>query len=556
MMKKIIFIIAILGVIFTSCSDEFLEKEPFGELTAEQVDIEGLVINAYSMLNGQANDASNAFNSPASNWSFGDVLSDDAYKGGGGTGDQNQIHRMEIYTTDANIADVNQKWAVLYEGVLRTNEVLTALNSNTEIDASLKLQRTAEMQFLRGHYYFELKKLYNRISYINENGTYASNIAITPEEVWTKIEDDFKAAFATLPSTQSEPGRPTKWAAEAYLAKTYIYQQKWQLANDAADDVISNGGYSLMNNLNEIFLPENDNGNEIVFAVQNSINDGVAPRNYNGSIGDRLMPPGGPRYPGYGFLRPSQNLVNAHKTDASGFPVLDNVDLTNADTVDPRIDVTIGRDGIPYKDLGILYYGEDTTVDGEDYEGWARDPATYGPYGPKKRVISANHSEYLPSWPYVTSSNYYIIRFADVLLWKAEAAIELGDHNGDGRTYINMVRNRAKTSSYIQNLGDTGDAGNYLIETYNANFASKDAATIALRTERRLEFAQEGQRFFDLVRWGIAADVINTYLEKEKLERGYLAGAIFVAGKHEYMPIPQSQIDAIGNENTQNPNYN
>jgi len=543
-MKKVIFNLIILGVIFTACSDEFLEKEPFGELTEETVDLEGLVISAYSILNGQSNNASNAFNSPASNWSFGDVLSDDAYKGGGGTGDQNQIHKMEIYTTDPNIVDVNQKWGVLYEGVLRSNSVLGILNESTGLDANTKAQRIAEMRFLRGHFYFELKKLYNRISYSDENGNYQSNIAITSGEVWGKIEDDFTAAFATLPSTQNEIGRPTKWAAKAYLAKTYLYQQKWQQANDAANDVISGGGYSLMANLNEIFLPENDNGSEVVFAIQNSINEGTATRNYNGSIGDRLMPPGGPRYPGYGFLRPSQNLVNAHKTDATGFPVFDNVDLTNVDTVDPRIDVTLGRPGIPYKDLEINYEAS-----------WARDLATYGPYGPKKRVISANHPEYLPEWPYVTSGNSFIIRYADVLLWKAEAAIELGDFNGDGRMYINTVRNRAKTSTYIQNLAGTADAGNYLIETYDTNFASKEAATTALRAERRLEFAQEGQRFFDLVRWGIAADVINTYLAKEQLERGFLTGATFEAGKHEYMPIPQNQIDAAGNENTQNPGY-
>ena len=114
-MKKIIYIVLITVVFMASCSKEFLEKEPYGEITEEQVslseNIEGLIISSYSILNGQGNDASNAFNSPASNWSFGDVLSDDAYKGGGGTGDQNQIHRMEIYNIDAQIKDVEQKWA-------------------------------------------------------------------------------------------------------------------------------------------------------------------------------------------------------------------------------------------------------------------------------------------------------------------------------------------------------------------------------------------------------------------------------------------------------------
>jgi len=550
-MKSLIYIF-IIGILLTSCSDEFLEIEPNGELTEDQVsapeNVEALVISAYSILNGQGNEASNAFNSPASNWSFGDVLSDDAYKGGGGTGDQNQIHRMEIYTTDPQIRDVEQKWAVLFEGVKRANTVLEILANSTEISEELKTQRTAEMRFLRGHFYFELKKLYNRIPYIDEQGNYLANTQITPEQVWTKIEDDFNAAFTVLPDAQADPGRPTKWAAEAYLCKTYLYQQKWSEADAAATEVINNGGYSLEPNFNEVFLPENDNGPEVIFAIQYSINDG-SPRNYNGSIGDRLMPPGGPRYPGYGFFRPTQNLVNSYKTDANGLPWLDNVDVTDANTVDPRLDVTVGRPGIPYKDLGILY--EDS---------WARDLATYGPYGPKKRVMSANDPNYLASWPYVTATNYYIIRYADLLLWKAEAAIELGNLES-GRMYINMVRNRARTGNYIQNLDNTGDAGNYFIRAYNTAFTTRDEAITALRAERRVEMAHEGHRSFDLVRWGIAADVINAYILKEKIERGYLNGATFVAGKHEYMPIPQSQIDLGGTDesgkplNTQNPGY-
>lgn len=543
-MKKIIFLFIVTGLLTTSCKKDFLVTNPYGELTKDQVilpeNIQQVVISAYSILNGQGNEASNAFNSPASNWSFGDVISDDAYKGGGGTGDQNQIHRMEIYATDPQIKDVEQKWAVLYEGVSRSNTAIDLL-TQSNIDESLKNERIAEMRFLRGHFYFELKKLYNRIPYMDETGKYLSNQDITPEQVWGKIEDDFISAASVLPGTQADPGRPTKWAAKAYLCKTYIYEKKWGDANTTADEVIANGGYSLMPNFKDIFLPENDNGSEVVFAVQNSINDG-SPKNYNGSIGDRLMPPGGPRYPKYGFLRPSQNLVNSFKTDSDGLPKLDNVDLDSTNTVDPRLDVTVGRPGIPYKDLGILYESS-----------WERDVPTYGPFAPKKRVISANDPNYLPTWPYVTSANYYIIRYADVLLWKAEASIELGALE-DGRTYINMVRGRAKDGAYIQNLENTGNAGNYLIDTYNTSFANYDEAIAALREERRLEFAQEGQRFFDLVRWGVAADVINAYLAKEKNERGYLSGAVFVKGKNEYMPLPQSEIDA-GLGNTQNPGY-
>lgn len=549
-MKKI-FILFICIALGACSEDNFLQEEPIGELTPEQTldpeNVEGVIISAYSILNGQIDEATNAFNSPASNWSFGDVLSDDAYKGGGGTGDQNQIHQMEIYNTDPTIIDVQRKWLALYEGVNRANQSIRLLNASAEFDTELKAQRLGEMRFLRGHFYFELKKIYNQIPYIDETAESlddynVSNTALSSERLWQKIEEDFQAASTALPNEQADPGRPTKMAAQAYLTKTYIFQEKWTEASAAADEVINSGQYSLMENFQDVFLPENDNGPEVIFAIQHSINDG-SPRNFNGGIGDRLAPPGGPFYPQYGFHRPTQNLINAYKTNADGLPVLDNVDVTEDDFVDPRLDHSMARPGIPYLDLDSLYK-----------ESWARDLATYGPYGPKKRVVSANSSSYLPVWPYVNALNYYVIRYADLLLWKAEAAIELGDLE-TGWQYINQVRERTMNSEYVMMLDGSTPAANYLVQPY-ASFASYDKAITALRTERRLELAHEGHRFFDLVRWGIAAEVINDYLEVERTRRTHLAGAQFEAGKHEYMPIPQAQIDLVGTDLIdQNPGY-
>jgi len=542
MIKKITSLLLALSL-FACSEDNFLQEEPIGELSPEQIlapeNIEGVITSTYSVLNGQIDEASNAYNSPASNWSFGDVLSDDAYKGGGGTGDQNGIHQLEIYNTDPSILDVQRKWLALYEGVKRANQSIRLLNRSQEFDETLKAQRIGEMRFLRGHFYFELKKIYNKIPYIDESAEqiedyYVSNTSLSSEQLWQKIEEDFAAAFGALPESQEEPARPSKWAAKAYLAKTYLYQEKWQEASNAADEVINSGVYSLKDNFRDVFLPENDNGSEIIFAVQHSINDG-SPSNYNGSIGDRLAAPGGPMYPQYGFHRPSQNLVNAFKTDENGLPLLDNVEVREDDNLDVRIDHTLARPGVPYLDLGINYDAS-----------WARDLATYGPYGTKKRMVSANSIHYLQVWPYVNALNYYVIRYADLLLWKAEAAIELGDLES-GRSYINQVRARAMNSETVKNLEGTADAANYQMSTYDNPFTSYEDAIEALRTERRLEFAQEGHRFFDLVRWGIAAQVINNYLEVEKTRRSHLSGASFTQGKHEYMPIPQSQID-LGRE--------
>jgi len=552
--RKIIYLAVAVGL--CSCSYEFLEKDPFGELTEEQINqvenMEALIVGAYSILNGQIDNASNAFNSPASNWSFGDVVSDDAYKGGGGTGDQNNIHQMEIFNSNPALIDIERKWKALYEGVRRSNSVIRLLNESEDIPSNLKQQRLAEMKFLRGHFYFELKKIYNRIPYLDENATSlsdfeVSNTALSNEELWGRIEADFMDAYTTLPESQSESGRPSKYAAMAYLAKVYLFQKKWSQVLTATKEVTDNGGYTLMDNFEDVFLPENDNGPEIIFSIQQSINDG-APNNYNGAIGDRLLPPGGPRYPAYGFLRPTQNLVNAFKTNENGLPSLDNSELEETDYVDPRLDYTLGRPGIPYKDLGILYEAE-----------WARDLSTYGPYGPKKRLLSANSSEYLTVWPYVNSLNYYIIRYADILLWRAEALIRTNSLE-DGRSIINTIRRRAQNGRKVMTLDGTEMAANYRIGEY-PSFTDEQEAFIALQTERRLEFAHEGHRFFDLVRWGVAENVMNNYLAEEKEVRSYLNGVNFVGGKHEYFPLPQSQVDLGGTDEsgnpliTQNPGY-
>ena len=527
---------AILG----SCSDDFLEEVTYGEVAPSEMtkaeNVEKAIISAYSVLNGQIDGASNAYNSPASNWSFGDVVSDDCYKGGGGTGDQSQIHQMELYNTTATTYDVERKWMALYEGIKRSNEAMKLLAASEDFDATLKIQRNAELRFLRGHYYFELKKIYNQIPYIDETAEtvedYArSNTEFTSDEIWTKIEDDFQAAYEVLPDTQDQVGRPTKLAAMAYLAKTYLFQDKWQDAFDATT-LVMEGNYGLLDDFQDVFLPENDNSKEVLFAVQYSVNDGQA-SNYNGSIGDRLTAPGGPFYSQYGFHRPSQNLVNAFKTDASGLPVEDNVNVIATDNVDPRLDITVGRPGIPYKDLEVLYEAS-----------WARDLATYGEFGPKKRILSANSPYHTIIWPYVDALNYYIIRYAEVLLWRAEAAVEIGDLE-EARTMVNLIRTRAANSAYVQTLDGGTDAANYVIGTYDVEWTDDVQARAAVRLESRLELAMEGHRFFNLVRWGVANDVITTYLEVERTRRTHLTNAAFTSGKNEYWPIPLEYIDSV-----------
>lgn len=544
-MKKIIYLVASLFML--SCSESFLSEEPVGELSPDQAqdkdNIEGIIISAYSVLDGQFDDASSGLNSGCSNWQFGDVVSDDAYKGGGGTGDQNQIHLMEIFKTNPTILDFERKWLALYEGVKRCNQAIRILEAS---DYEKKEQRLAEMKFLRAHFYFNLKIIYNQIPYIDETVvdtkeySKKSNVEFTSDQLWEKILADFEDAYKVLPKDQADYGRPTKMAAKAYIAKVYLFQSKWAECSAACDEVIASGKYALLPNFRDVFLPENDNSSEIVFAIQCSINDG-SPNNYNGNPGDRLLPPGGP-YPQYGFLRPTQNLVNAYKTNMNGMPLEDGKDVSDADYVDTRLDHTIARPGIMFLDMQI-------------YDWTPREASVYGPYSPKKRLVSTNSTYYLSIWPYVNALNVYVIRYADVLLWKAEAAIELGNLE-IGRKYINEVRNRAKGSLCVKALDGTKDAANYKVDIYTSAFKSKDEAIKALRLERRLEMAHEGERFFDLVRWGIADQVINEYISKEKTFRSHLQNAHFVKGVHEYFPIPQAVIDLCGTDiMKQNPGY-
>lgn len=542
-----------LSLVFSGgCSSDFLGETPQGELLPEEITtathVEKVIIGAYQTLNGQMDNSSNAMNSPASNWSFGDVMSDDAYKGGGGTGDQVQIHRMELYQTDPTILDVERKWSVLYEGIHRVNTALRLLELAVDFDPEHKERRKGELYFLRGHYYFELKRLYNRIPYLDESivaieDYTVSNVVYTSAELWEKIAQDFVWASERLPLQQTEAGRPTKMAAIAYRAKTSIYQGKWEEVIHLTQQVVGST-YGLFADFEGLFLPENDNNKEVIFAVQHAIQEGSL-HNYNGSVGDRLAAPGGPFYPQYGFHRPSQNLINAFKTNANGLPMMDTVDLQSSDFVDPRLDHTVGRPGIPYRDLGILYH-----------ESWARDVATYGPYAPKKRIVSAKSPFYSKTWPYVSALNYYVIRYAEVLLWRAEAFVELGDFD-QAQALVNQIRIRAKYSKYVQRLDQQGAAAPYYIEPYTTPWQTKEQAQAAVRLESRLELALEGERFFNLVRWGIASDVINNqYLPQEKQKRNFLTNAHFQKGKNEYFPIPQRYIDGAGQVKIeQNPNY-
>ncbi|PCH66573.1 MAG: hypothetical protein COC06_12505 [Bacteroidales bacterium] len=354
----------------------------------------------------------------------------------------------------------------------------------------------------------------------------------TKEEIYLKIEEDLIFAASNLPVDQTEVGRATKGAAQAYLARLYIYWEKWDSALEYCNKVIDSGKYDLNNSYYDNFSI--DNTAESIFAVQYSL-DG-SDGDTNGNLNERLVwvKPYGTELD---FFKPSQNLVNAFATDANGLPLSDGTITDITQQVDPRLDIVVGRPGIPFLDVGICD------------DAWSRTPGSYGYYIFKKRVPPFNSGQFNSSYPRATSLNYDIIRYAEVLLLKAEALIENNDLGG-AMTLINEIRNRAN-NYHLKNEDGSADASNYLVGKYTS-FASKSEAFNALMIERRLEFSHEGNRFFDLVRWGIVSEIMNNYYRSEQALRPYLSNAVFTQERNEYLPIPQTEIDISGGTLTQN----
>lgn len=567
-----------LSMMLYACEDSFLETQSQGELTEDQVanerGVEALLISTYAMLDGQTGPAGVALFGPsATNWIFGSVASDDAAKGSD-PADQAPINPIERFEADATNNYFNEKWRSMYEGVARANNTLKILALVEDMDDATRTRITGEARFLRGHYHFELKKMWNNVPYIDETVVYGegeSNIG-NDGNIWPQIEADFQFAYNNLESSGMAVGRANKWAAGSYLAKTLMFQKRFPEALPLLETIIDQGEtplgikYALMDEYGKNFNAEFKNGSESVFALQASVNDGGGGANAN--FAEVLNYPHNAGAPGgcCGFFQPTFDLVNAHRTDANGLPLLDtynNFPVENdqglegddpftpdAGNLDPRLDWSVGRRGIPYLDWG-LHPGQP----------WIREQPYGGPYAPKKMVFYKAQSGTLSDisfWtPGLSAVNFNIIRFADVLLWAAEAAAETDDM-GTALKYVNMVRARAANPAGFVKNEDGTPAANYVINPYTS-FGSKVDALEAIRFERRIEFAMEGHRRFDLVRWEIAAPVLNEFLDFESQFRGYLGGAEFEAGEDEYFPIPQRQIDlqTFGGESAleQNPGY-
>lgn len=548
-MKKIrysLIFTAFFGMLFFACSKDFLDAPPQASLDegtlGNQKGVDAALISAYSMLDGW-NDNWGVFSPPwggaGSNWVWGSVTSDEAYKGSE-PGDQLEIQQIELYQWAPGNVYFNVKFRALYEGIARANAAIKLMKKTDGITETGRIE--GEARFLRAHYHFDAWKLWKNVPYYTE----ADEDFRKPntEDVIPRIIEDFQFAIDNLPAVQGAVGRATKGAAQAYLGKVLLYTGDYSKAKAQFDAVVNSGNYALLPCFHDPFTQEMENGSEMLFSIQASVNDGTS-EGQNGNFADRLnYPNGGGTFSCCGFHQPSQNLVNSHKVDANGLPMpatYNNADATASDKIDPRVDWTVGRDDVPF-----LSYGNHSP-------DWIRARAWAGPYSAKKFIHDPGENA-ASSWSnqQLSTINVPIIRYADVLLMLAECEVEAGSLER-ARQLVNMIRARAGNCAQgpdggVTNINDPGITwATYDVKEYPSGspaFASQDAARTAVRFERKLELALEGHRFFDLRRWGIAKDYINNeYLPVEKTKRTYLDASGGMEDRHALYPLPSVQIE-------------
>ena len=558
-------------MVLGSCDNFLDEQKPQGTLDDTQVKdpkyVDNLVISAYAVYIS-AEDINSSF----SMWNF-DVRSDDAYKGGNGTSDGDVFHQLEIsqgiLTTNWNINDM---WQRLYNCISRVNTALALLDQTSESTYSLKSERIAEMKFLRAYGHFLLKRLYKNIPFAmdenlsTEEYNNLSNTQYTNDEGWQLIINDLEEAYKVLPVKQTEVGRPTKAAAAAFLAKVYLYKayhqdnaQSNQVTSISEDDlnkvveysdpkIYQDAGFGLEPDFHNNFRPEPqyENGKESIWAMQYSMNDGTKYGNLNWSYG--LIVPNIPGVTdgGCDFYKPSQNLVNAFRTQADGLPYLDTFNDKDydkaSDYADPRLFLTVGMPGLPYEFNKNFIMDETST--------WSRSNGLYGYYVTLKQNIDPESGYLIKGSWWGNSENRIVFRYADVLLERAEALAQLG-RSADAIQLVNQLRTRAKQSLGVISNYENDYGVRMNITNYTGSY-DKDTTLKIVKMERRLEMGMESERFFDLVRWGEADKVLNKYYAEEAGDCAIYKDAKFTKDKNEYLPIPYEQIAASNGHYTQN----
>ena len=574
--KIVLSTLFLCALLFASC-DNYLTVEPKATIDEDLAmsEPEKMVTAAYARL------GDDWYTYPFNMWPYGDVSSDNAMKGGSGTTDTN-YHPFEVWSslTSSSPDHMDEMWYHLYCAISRCNRALVSIADHGDklSDANRKI-REGEVRFLRAHFYFKLAQIWYQVPWIDEdvyrNHTEEKtrNDAFSHEELMLKIVDDFKFAYDNLPVSQAEGGRANKIAAAAYLAKCYLtmawgdgyeastgeshinatYMQK---VIEYTNDVVGSG-YGYLEDFGDIFLPEYKNSKESIFAVQHSNYQDDNTKYGRANWSNMLNGCWQMWSCGWDFHKPTQNLVNAFKTE-NGLPMFDTYNnviaypingVPTAQKWDPRLFHTVGMPTFPYK------YEAEYTMTKDN----SRTPNTYGYYASLKEVPQRSKGETFDNPWQAFAMNDYVLRYSDVMLMRAEALIETGNLQ-DARAIINDIRQRAKNSidKHIPYAADQCEIALYPA----SDFSSKEAARLRLQWERRLELAMENERYFDLRRWGIASKTLNTFFDTEKNSvydgqtyAQYYGEAHYTAGKNEYFPIPYIQLFYVPGLYTQNKGY-
>lgn len=633
--RWLVFCILFLGisVLMFGCND-FLQEGPKGAVSEgtlnDQASLEATLTGAYSVLNPAApnnTDVTGAqvWRSGPAHWPLGSVASDMAQKGSI-SGDQAPMNAIQQHRWTVTNGYFDPLWSARYEGISRANAVLTGINRVEDIPEEEASRIRAEARFLRAYFYFDLKKNFDNVPLITEETEdFNQPNNIEEEIIWPQIEEDLQFAMDNLPPVMPDQARANKWAAASFLAKAFVYQEKWDQAKSLFDDIIANGvtatgvPYALEEQFAHNFnaARQGDGWSEVVFAVEMTANDGSggATNSWNSFILN--SPHAVPPWNCCGFFLPSHDLVNSFKTTDEGLPmpedfnnsVLENDQGIASDerftppetNLDPRLDWTVGRRGVPFYDFGP-----------HPGQRWIRGPHAFaGPFNEKKSLwwnrnsgVGSNTNAFAPT----SGVDYAAMRFADVLLLAAEAEIKVGSMSR-ALDLVNRVRERAanpegfvensmneagalavvdsesamlstspssldwvvrtdEDATYVFLGGDPSDisnwnkypnpAENYNVDTYTmAEFQQAPGPLRRVHFERKLELAMEGHRFYDLARWGRAETRMNEYFEFQ----GALTTDVDQSDQFRFSvyPIPQVQIDnsVSGGEPvlTQNPQY-
>lgn len=477
-------------------------------------------------------------------WYFGDIVSDDALKGGQDINDGADLRELENFKANSDNEILLGYYRAQWQGIQRANLAIDEIpttrieteGTEAEKQAKYRDRYLGEAYFLRGFYYFRLARMFGGmplIDYVIKSSNQWAQKRATMDETLNFAIEDFKRAENLLwekdKYSNEELGRATKGAAQAMLLKANLYradylrnagneteaQKYFAEAAKWGKEVIKSNQYSLWPNYLDNFRLANENGRESVFEIQyteEATSDYGGEGYTRGTMTTILQRSRSSAFgeAGWGYDRPTQNLYNEYEAG------------------DARRDETI-----------LVPTDEQIETPAQEiYCGDRMLNRKYAMYndGANGGIYKLAHATRSPK-------NNIQIRYADVLLMYAEACCESGDLPS-AKTALKEVRDRAGLSQFPYTAVIQGRT-----ITFNDN---QDDLRKAIRHERRVELAMEGHRWFDITRWGIAKETMDTYMAGETKEAKELYGT-FQKGKHELFPIPSKEIDLSGIE--QNPNW-